>query len=335
MNILKSIFHFSLSFTLIAIFFELFLSVAGIMNPIVEIDPNKGERYRSNTTCNSLFVDEGFGLARTNSQGWFGKEIRNKGKSNYSVAVIGNSCISARQVFPRNNFISVAENEINSNQGNFDISIYNFGKEAMTLREVLYVKEEVESTIDPDYTVVFINGSTFGKVTRFVPYYELSHDSLSLNVDFKESSFVNLYNRLGFITKSSLLFLGYRVKNFLYLTPEIIFDKFYPREPLAYNPDKKILPIDKMIIKKLAEDRKIVFLLDIDPARLKEIRTLAKASIIIDLKAPLERLKKDQGINPYYWEISNELGHWNNPAHIAIGNELADNLVRIIDGDKN
>lgn len=94
------------TFAVVIIFFELFLSFAGILRPIVRIDPRRGERYIPNITSSSIFVAEGFGLSETNSSGWFGKEFKDTGPNDLSVAVLGNSFVAARHVFYRNNFLS-------------------------------------------------------------------------------------------------------------------------------------------------------------------------------------------------------------------------------------
>jgi hypothetical protein len=84
---------------------------------------------------------------------------------------------------------------------------------------------------------------------------------------------------------------------------------------------------DKAIIEKLAEDEKVIFLLDLDPDASAKIKSLIPQSKIIDLHPTFSKLK-EQGIDPNFWEVSNVQGHWNIPAHKAVGDEIAKNLMK-------
>ena len=339
MKIIKTIFFFCSGLLLTTISFELFLSFAGIMNPIVKIDSIKGERYIPNKTCNSLFIGEGFGLDRTNSQGWFGKEYIDNSDSLISIAIIGNSFVSSRQVFERNNFLTICENSMNNNLKHPKAAIYNFGKESMPIQELLFIKEEIKIDYNPDYIVILINDKNFNSPNRLVPYYELKNDKLVLNTSFSDRSVFKLYSKIQWLSNSSLLFLGYRVKNYLKKSPQIILDKFYVRKKLDHQitniVETKINLTDQTIIKTLNEDEKVIFLLDVDSNMAELLKSLIDQSPVIDLTNALTKMKNDQGINPYYWKISNEMGHWNNDAHIVVGKELAKNLLKIYTTDKN
>ena len=337
MKAVKSIFHFCIASLIVILFFELYFSFAGILSPIVKIDPVKGERYYSNKLCNSLFISEGFGLARTNSEGWFGKEFQDKGNSDISIAIIGNSFVAARQVFYRNNFISIADREINLNEEDLNISIYSFGKESMPLRELLNIKEEIVNEHDLDYVVVLINEMSFANAKRFVPYYELIEDSLILNRSFENSPMVKLYNKLHLIAESSLLFLGFKVKNNLKKTPEILLDKFYREKIISSSSSRSVKSIEllnRKILEKLDKDKRVVFLTNIDSDRFNEVKSIINNSPIIDLSIMLTKMKNKLHTNPYYWKINRKMGHWNNNAHKVIGKELADNLFNIIMKDR-
>ena len=161
MRIIKSFVIFLFAFILIVLLFELLLSFGGILEPIVRIDPEKGERYYPNKITSSLFVSEGFGLAKTNSSGWFGEKFKDDGSDDITVGVVGSSWVAARQVFYRDNFLSVAEKKTNDQLQNKKISIYKFGKEDLPLREMLYIKDDISATYNPDRILVFLNKGSF------------------------------------------------------------------------------------------------------------------------------------------------------------------------------
>ena len=338
MKKLKSILLFLIGALCASIFVDFFLSFSGVVNPIMEIDPEKGERYCPNKTCNSLFISEGFGLAKTNSKGWFGKEYVQDNDSLISIAMIGNSFVASKQVFERDNFISICESLMNDSLNN-NVAIYNFGKEALPIKELLFVEEEVEDEYDFDYLVILLNDRNFDEINRLIPYYELKNGKLVLNVQYRQSSVYKFYNKIRFLNESPLLFLAYRVKNYLKNSPQILFGKFYrarKHKTKGNNSNKKDeVPIglaERKIIGMLDEKGKIVFLLDLNPELQNDVLPLIKKSPVINLKGTLAEIRST-GTDPYYWDIAKERGHWNNSAHQYIGKYLAETLTQLIPSD--
>ena len=338
MKIIKSIIYFCFAFLLIGLFFEIFLNTAGILSPVMKIDSRKGERFYPNIMINSLFMNEGFGLSRTNSQGWLGKDPMDKMDTDISIHVIGNSFVASQQVFTRNKFLAVAEDHVNKELPDYQTSFYNFGKKQVQLGEILFLKEEVVKEYNPEYIIVFLNERNFviKKSSRMVPFYEYKDDHLVLNSSFNKSSTFRLYNKLGFLSNSSLIFLGYRVKNKLRNAPKILFDKLYPtkkhEEMDVKDQTISISPSDKKIIEELSLDDRIIFLLDFNAENASQIRSLVSQSPIINFKKSLMAMKNND-VDPYYWKVSEIEGHWNNKAHKIIGKELGENMIKIIKRD--
>jgi hypothetical protein len=338
MNKIKSILIFSLTFLVVVIFFELFLSLCGILQPIVRIDAEKGERYRSNLTCSSPFVSEGFGLAKTNASGWFGHEFKDTGDDDLSVAVIGNSFVASRQVFYRNNFLSLAEektNEILAYKGiPKTVSLFNFGKEDLPLNELLFVKEDIDKTDHPDQFLILLNEGTFNVVShRYVARYEFENGNFKIDTSFKQTPFVKNYHSFELFTKSSVLFLGHRVQSRLPDIWEIFFDKFYipSKKP---NPEEEdtatvLNDADKAYVKELSKDKRVIFLLNLDPTLTSEVKSLIGESSYINIQPVLLKLKK-QGIDPNYWEIPDKVGHFNLIGHKVIAEEITKKMIGII-----
>jgi len=337
MKVINSIFIFSIALILTIIFFEALLSFCGMMIPIIKIDSNVGERYIPNKMCCSISVSEGFGLAKTNSEGWFGKKFVDNGLSDISIAVIGNSYVSSRQVFYRDNFLSISEELTNKNLNKTIASYFNFGRQAMPLTELLFIKEEISSIHNPDYILILLNAHSFNTTSRQVPYYKLMGDSLVLDSTFKESPMLRTYRKLQIFSNSSVFFLGYRVKNKLPQLWKILFDKFYPseEEPEQNNdPIFSLSDVNKVILEKLESDKKVIFLLDLDYDVSNKVKTITTQSQIIDLRPTLLKMKTEQGIDPNYWAIEKLPGHWNIPAHKVIGEEIANNMIKIINNNQ-
>lgn len=335
---LFSILSFLTGILTIIILFESFLNLTETAVPINDITPEKGERYYPGKFCNSLFISEGFGMASTNSHGWFGKDFYDDGKS-ITVAVIGNSYVASRQVFYRDNFLSVAESEINRRNVIPKTELFSFGKEYMTLPELLFVKDEISNVFNPDYILILINDYSFEHVQRFIPYYELINDSLILNTEYKTASTVKLFNKYGFIGKSSFIYMIYRVKNNFKNAPSILFDKLYStKKEINSSSDTleiKILSnLEKKIFEKLVMDKKVIFLLDIHCSLYEEVKALLSQAKYIDLREPLYNLKYNKGIDPCYWKINKISGHWNHEAHKVIGSYISDEMIRFIEFDK-
>ncbi|MCB0429228.1 MAG: hypothetical protein KDD54_03860 [Flavobacteriales bacterium] len=335
MKKIKSILLFGTGFGIVCLTFGLILKFGGILSPILMIDQENGERYMPDKMCCSIFNYEGFGLARTNEDGWFGPAFHDNGENDVSLAVLGNSFIAARQVFYRHNFLSLSEAILQGERRN--VHLFNFGKETMPLREALYIKEELEQKYHPDYFVVFINERSLGNEGRYIPFYELTGDSLTLNTDFQHKPFVKNYSKLEFLTSSSLVFLTYRAKNRIPEFKEIVLDKFYPSENEAEADakiDREVDEVDAAVIRKFASDKRVIFLLDINEKRKEQIRSLVNGAPIIDVKTALKELE-NQGVDPYFWQVSNERGHWNHAAHRVIANTFVAQLKAILDKEKS
>ena len=332
MRIIKSILYFCFGFGGTIILFELLVSQGGILTSIVDIDAEKGERYRPNEICSSIFVSEGFGLAKTNSAGWFGREYKKKEPNDISIAVVGNSFVASRQVFYRDNFLSLAENELNAQLPQHHVYFYNFGKEDLPFKQLLYIKEEITSLCNPNYIIILINNESFNYGSkRYVPYYDLVGGELKLDTSFKDAPFVKIFQKYKLLTKSSLAFLGIRVKNRLPQTKEILFDKFVAPAKNINERDNHssavINPVDIAVIERLDQDRRVIFALDLNTAMTAEVKMIIKRAQIIELRQPLLKFKQKSGIDPYYWKLNEQSGHWNHAGHKIVGKEIANGIL--------
>ena len=339
MKTFKSISIFIAAFALVVVFFELFLSLCGILQPIVRIDPNNGERYRPDLTCSSLFVSEGFGLAKTNSAGWFGHSFKDLGSDDISVAVIGNSFVASRQVFYRQNFLSLSEKKTNKILAYKGIpklvSFFNFGKEDLPVNELLYLKDDLDKLNHPDYFLVLLNEGTFNvSKYRYVAKYIIDSGKIKVDSSFKKQAFVKNFSKFEFFTQSSVLFLMHRVKSHLPEIWEIFFDKFYiPSKKTPENEEPEITTKleddNKRFVAELSKDKRVIFLLNVNPTLNKELLSIIGNSYYINIQPSLLDMKK-RGVDPNYWEIPDKVGHFNLAGHEMISNEITREMLTIL-----
>jgi hypothetical protein len=337
---IKSIAIFSLAFLLVAVLFEFLLSFGGILSPIKKIYQDRGELYYPDKTYCSIFSSEGFGLAKTNSTGWFGNDFKDSGVNDISIVALGNSFVVSRQVFYRDNFLSVAETLMNKRLLNKHALFFNFGMEGINIKELLYLKDEVMSNNHPDYVLVLLRDRNFNIANnRYAPYYNYEKGEFKIDTSFKQIPFIKNYNKFRLLAESSVLFLSYRTKNHFSRAGEILFDKFYIGEKKndktgstgedTEDTDDTLSTVDKIILKELSKDKRVVFMLDLSSNMDRQLRPLLASSHIIDLRKPLLEMK-NRGTNPNYWPIPNEIGHWNIPAHKIIGEEITKHMIEII-----
>lgn len=332
MTFFKSTMLFGLGFGGVVFLFEILLNFGGILSPIVDIDLKRGECYIANEVCSSIFVAEGFGLAKTNSAGWFGREYIKKSPTDYTVAVVGNSFVASRQVFYRDNFLSLAENELNRKFPQQNTYFYNFGKEDLPLKQLLFIKEQVNTLCSPNKIIILINNESFNYDNkRYVPYYDLIDGELKLDTTFKDASFVKMFEKYKLLTKSSVTFLGLRAKNRLPQTKEIFLDKFVAPakniNELDNDSHTEINPVDIAILERLEKDDRVIFALDLNKDMTAEVRSIIKNAPIIELREPLLKFKQKTGIDPYYWKLNEQSGHWNHEGHKIVAKEIVNGIT--------
>jgi hypothetical protein len=336
MKQIKAITVFSFAFLLVAILFEFLLSGGGILTPLKKIYPDKGERYYPNKMYSSIFISEGFGLAKTNSSGWFGKDFSDKGENDVSIAVLGNSFVVSRQVFYRDNFLSIAENDLNKQLINKHAAFFNFGLEGINIKELLYLKNEVVTENNPDYMIILLRDGNFSKTEKnYAPFCEYQNGRFMVDSSFKQKPFVKNYHKFHLLAESSVLFMSYRTKNHFPRAGEIIFDKFYLGKKEAHSDENEgaaadtLSAVDKAIINELSKDKRIIFMLDVSVDKTDQLKLLLANSPVIDLKIPLQKMK-EKGVDPNYWPIPEEKGHWTIPAHKMIGEEISKKMLIVL-----
>jgi hypothetical protein len=300
--------------------------------PYKTIDADVGSTYQAIT---AIHVNkEGFYLGNTNKYGFVGA-IDDYSKNNINIAFFGDSYTEAFQLFEPYNFTSIVESKMNKVQ-NTKVDVLNFGISNVLLKDIYIRKKTLASKFDIDLNVYIIDNF------QFVNYPEGVLNSLDLKLEkgkiklvesssnsyqfYKKicfmvdnSSYINmildlyLMHKRGFICQNIFEKFIQNGKNTIFDTG-IVSDMMYDDQPI----------INTYILSEMEKENTIcVFKESINP----EIKML-----LIQYKIPYVEMKpvldviRDKGVNPYYWQRTQAVGHFNYDAHEKIGSFLSDTL---------
>jgi hypothetical protein len=131
-----------------------------------------------------------------------------------------------------------------------------------------------------------------------------------------------------------MAFNAYKL-NLLGRFPTIFFDKLGPlvagltRKDSHVHAAKTLPPLPEnslAILRDLAADRKValVYKAGVDESYKTRIDTIMTS--ILDLDTVYGELE-ERGIEPTYWPVTGQYGHWNHATHRAIGHALANAVL--------
>jgi hypothetical protein len=86
---------------------------------------------------------------------------------------------------------------------------------------------------------------------------------------------------------------------------------------------------DKAYVTELSKDKRVIFMLNLSPVLEKEVKSLMGSSSFINIRPPLQEMKK-RGVDPNYWEIPDKVGHFNLIGHKIIANEITKKMIGIV-----
>ncbi|NGY36575.1 SGNH/GDSL hydrolase family protein [Flavobacterium sp. XN-5] len=280
-----------------------------------------GSTYQSNADVH--ISKEGFYLGKTNAYGFIG-DLGSYSKNNFNIAFFGDSFTEAFQLFEPYNFTSITEIKLNKVQST-KVDVLNFGISNVLLKDIYIRKKMLASKFDIDLNVYFVDN------IQFVDYPEGVLNSLDLKiekekiqvVESKSSSYL-LYQKIHFLVdKSSYtnLFLDLYLLHKRGLAYQNIFDKFiqnkgstiFDTRIVSENMFENMPMINSKILAELAKENTVfIFKETIDPDVEK---LLLKHQILFFETKPTLDSMRDSGMNPYYWERTQTMGHFNYVAH--------------------
>ncbi len=332
MNILK----FGITTVVVLLVLELFLRTTEIApTKYTRIDDTLGLVFRPNAPL--LLLNEGFYLGNINAAGYLGP-VRASSEVK-RVVLLGDSYVEAFQVFERDHFATLTQAEFD--QKGWDIQLENRGMSGFDLGQMYcrYLQTVVETT--PELTVFFMAPEDFAVAYQVLsPMPQLTPEgALRISYPLERNSGISIRKQLenNFIYTSSTFTL---LSNCRKLVAEgqwrtILFDKLAPTaETVEGVPNKETVaapPLSDLAIKILEDlaGKPIAFatLKPYPPALRAQLKKLNFP--IIDLMPEVDALRK-QGIDPQYWEATNEQGHYNQQGHAAISQSLVRQLPALI-----
>jgi len=285
------------------------------------MDVTLGSTYQPNVDVH--ISKEGFYLGKTNAYGFIG-EVGNYSKKNFNIAFFGDSYTESFQLFERYNFTSITEMTLNKVQP-IKVDVLNFGISNVLLKDIYIRKKMLASKFDIDLNVYFVDN------IQFVDYPEGVLNSLDLKVENEKIQVVEntsrsylIYKKIQFLVdKSSYanLFLDLYLFHKRGLAYQNIFDKFIRNKGntifdtgiISENMYENMPLINSNILAELEKENTVfIFKESIDP---EVEKLLVKYQIpFFETKLTLDSIR-DSGVNPYYWERTQTIGHFNYVAH--------------------
>jgi len=343
MNLLKKTILFIITFIIMIFFLDRYLNISEISPVSINTFSNNycGRIFKANTKY--TFFNEGFTINKVNEYSYLNKGYpQRRAPNTVRIALFGDSYVESNQVFNRNYFGTILENQLNLNikSSNQKYEVLNFGRSAFGFENMFAFYESFGKDFKPDFTLFFVSienysSSSLDPLSPKITF--INTEDYTVGTNLSQSSYNKFKHLHKFVEASSFMYI---LNNCRLLTrkgkiPEILFDKFAPHsiEPIKMiNLETKSYITDKnlQILEKMSQDPKIIIVNRSDNPYPDEIQELISNNFkFIDLSIVLENLD-EQGINPHYWKATNKNGHWNNSAHKAISEYLSTNIPRVI-----
>lgn len=320
-------------FILMVLAMELFLKFSEIKLPYKTLDPKIGKTYRSNVPINE--IKEGFFMGETNAYGFIGNTT--KKRNTFRIALFGDSFTEGFQVFEPYKFSRVFEKSINL-KSTIPVEVLNFGISNVVLPEMYIRKKRLAEKFNIDLFVYVLDSYDFVfQPEGILSSVELAEKNNQLYIESSTSKSYEIYQKTQLLIDQSS-YLNFAFDAYLLVRRgqalPILFDKFYPNTTIDYFedlPNNHFNHLSEQYLKIIAEMAKentvFVFRENADETLKSQ---LAPFNIpIIETKLILDRLRK-KDINPYYWESTQTIGHFNFEANNAFGNYLGEKLLPFV-----
>lgn len=330
---IKNNFYTISTIIVLVLLFELYFRCTEIILPSFVYDnPELGRTHKEGSLVN-LVGAEGFYMGKINNFGYPGKEYPPAKKPNtFRIALIGDSYVEGFQLFERHHFARLLEKEINRISDK-KIEILNFGTGGADFRGMYLRYTKLAKKFNPDLTLFFLkNEDLLQKDAIPMPEPKIVNDTII----YTELSIGDLASRLrnqfAIVRNYSVGNLFKEVFEVIYTGrfPAVFFDKIYfllknnNNENNSFpTQEDNFYDFNKKIIELLSRGNNIKNKsLIVEVEKLPEnYNYLFNANKIKTLKL-FEELNKYSDYELKYWKASGKFGHWNQKAHLMIGNFL-------------
>jgi hypothetical protein len=311
-------------------------------------DPVLGPVYRPDVKFSRF--SEGFFLGGANRWGFLGAGVpRERQGDELRVLLLGDSFVLGHTVFERHHFKTVLARELSARLGR-EVAVLNFGRADYSLWNMHQHYVDHASTWDHDLALFFTAdgdlAAPYPADPAMYPYTEASGDTLRINRDFAGSAKRRLYVRLEpVLTTLALPRLGF---NLLKLVDSgqwrtVLLGKFAPRDqggpgvqlgevPGPLPEEARLRPAPPLpatsvrILADLAARERCVVVLPwaIRPGYRDEV---SGSGVQRTDLSPVWAAMRAEGVDPWWWPVTRQRGHWNHAAHAAMGRWLAAEIV--------
>lgn len=324
---------------------ELFLRLTEISLPSFVYDDAKlGRTFKPNS---QIFSDEaeGFCVAEVNKFGYLGPPYSQKRESNsVRIALIGDSFVEGLQLFDRNHFRSILENELKAKL-NKNIEVLNFGIGGIDFRGMFLIYSQKVIQYNPDIVLFFPKAEDFLRRDELpTPQIELKNNNLYINYNsYLNNPETKLRREFHIIRNYSIGNLFKEVFESIYrgeLIEQVFGDLFDFHKNNNFKVENKnsiFIPdeyfnINERIIKELSNDFKkrhikniFVLINSLPDSYYKLFRTYNIQTINLE-----KELSKYDRKDTNYWKASGKFGHWNYYGHKIVAKFLANNIINYI-----
>lgn len=327
---------FGLCFFAALVGVDIYCQFAEVECPMEEkLDPRVGLLYLPNFKFSRF--SEGFYLGWTNEYGCLGRGApRQRDGKTIRILFLGDSFPLGHTVFDRHHFARGIE-EVAARGAGRPVEVLNFARADFALTNEYQHYCDFASQWHPDLALFLVDQSDLDPARpasgSFYPTALVEADTLAYEYSFVHSWKAQTFQKYALILNHSVIpnlvfeFLKRRDQGEL---PHLFLGKLRPARPpeptpldnVAYKDPAKPMPATtRLVLERLAHTPRVAVVLSgpTHPDYAQAVRDLGIP--LVDLNPVFADLRA-RGIDPYYWPVTNQRGHWNQETHRAIGEAL-------------
>ncbi|MBD3220475.1 hypothetical protein GF314_04465, partial [bacterium] len=328
---------------------DAWLQLAEIQNPIENrSDPELGAIYRPDVEMSRF--SEGFFLGRSNRWGFLGTGApREREDGELRILLLGDSFVLGHTVFERHHFKTELAAQLERALGR-EVTVLNFARADYCLWNMHQHYVDHASEWDHDLALFFLADGDLAPAypadPAMYPYTELVDGELRINREFRDSAKRATYLELEpVLTRFAMPRLGFNLLKVIDTGQwrPMLLGKFAPRpeeapviergevpgplpEPVRLAPARPLPPVTPAVLRDLRDRGRCAAVINwkIRPAWRDSV--LASGIPTLELAGVWAALERD-GVDPWYWPVTGQRGHWNHEAHRMLGRYLAAAVV--------
>jgi len=342
---LKKIFSFIITSIITLLCFEFYFQTSEISLPsTVQDDSTFGRSFKPHARIN--LIKESFYMGEVNELGYLGPAYPVEKPSNtIRIALIGDSFVEGFQVADKYHFRNILENELKRKIRNQNIEVLNFGRSGLDFRKMYIYYELRAKEYKPDIVLIFLTESSFRTRDNNLGPDLIFDKNKKLEIDFRFANSQEFKTKINNteVRNFSIFSLFQAVYANLSAgkTPVILFDKLFTfystntEEETFTRADfesDEFAELNELVLKEysIENSQKKIVIVPIEKISKKYNELISKYKIDIYSLDSIYNELNNNGINPFYWNATNKLGHWNQIAHNYIGNYLASSISELI-----